>query len=420
MKKYKLRLLCAILFIPAVLSSCKDEPDIPLEPAEKESLILLYAVAANNLESNLTSDLQEIISIGNQLDLSRNALLVYSVTRSGECKLRRFEKNSEGSYVFTDVKIYPDLPLSTSSERMKEVIGFVESNYRDYKSKGLILWSHGTGWLYWPQGSTPQNSKHKAFGQDDFEGSTYKTNIPELAEGIPAGMFDFIWFDCCYSANIETIYQLRNKTPFIVGSVIEIAAEGMPYNLTMPYLLKKDADLIGAATAFSEYFEPRWPYAISVVKTEKLPYLAEVTKGFLTQCEPPEDFNDIQNYSILYENGKRTTFYDLKQLLFAYSDITPEDNEETEDAEKDENRDEKEDGVVYGIAESLREALLDCLQETVLYSKVSDTNWKNSYISRPESIKFWDCSGLSMNYFIDSSSASSEFYKELDWYLATH
>ena len=243
-------LIAAAVFITTFDSCSKDEPE---DYSVKERLVLIYAVAANNLQVNLKFDMQEILKVAPNLNLKNNKVLVYSVVNSGECLLQELQKNNKGESEFVTVKEFEELPLSTSEERISEVMGYVAANY-DYPKKGLILWSHADGWLPWYQ-STPsepaeQDDRRKSFGWDNYEGSTYKTNITALADAIPADMFDFIWFDCCYMANIETVYQLRDKTDYVVGSVLEIASDGMPYDLTMPYLLQPEADLKAAAFEF--------------------------------------------------------------------------------------------------------------------------------------------------------------------------
>ena len=391
MKFTKSMMLLISVLISVVFTSCKDESDEPLDPSEDGRLILIYAVAANNLQYNLTADMSEILQVAPKLDLVNNAVLVYYVRQDGLCKLARLTKTQEGKYDFLEETTFPDEPLSTTSERMREVFSYVETNY-NYSNKGLIMWSHGTGWLYWPDGSGP-GSKYKAFGEDKYEGKTYKTNIPELAEGIPAGMFDFIWFDLCYAANIETIYQLRDKTPYIIGSVIEISANGMPYDITMPYLLNADANIMGAAGAFSDYYA-RYdtPYAMSILRTDRLPELADISREIIAIGQAPADFRNIQNYSILFENGKRTTFYDLEQLLDGYGDVPT----------------------------TLKQKLADCMSRLVIFNRISDFNWSNRYVTTNEMIDVEDCSGVSMNHFVDNGSESSEYYKTLDWYKAIY
>lgn len=371
------------LLIALWFPSCVGQEDEPVIQGEKERLILIYAVAANNLQTNLKYDSLEITVAGPQLDLTNNKVLMYSVVNSGVCLLQELQKNSRtGKYEFVTVTDFPEEPLSTSGERISEVMEYVSANY-DYQKMGLVLWSHADGWLPWFAGSTPSYSRKKSFGWDNFDGATYKTNITELAEAIPAGMFDFIWFDCCYMANIETIYQLREKTDYIVGSVLEIASDGMPYNLTMPYLLQKNADLENAAFAlFSFYDRNNVPVSVSIIKTGELEQLAEVAKTIISEGTLPTPLTGLQTYQ---RSPITEKFYDMGQLLRTYMDIT----EETE------------------------QQLTSALNGAVRYKLISDYDFNG----RPINTSVY--SGLSMHNFVDNGSGNAEFYKILDWYKAT-
>lgn len=370
-----------LLLLPSVLAtSCSsDEPE---EPAEKERLILIYAIAANNLQYNLHYDMEEIISAGKKLNLRNNTVLIYSVDRTGECKLQELRKyKNQDKYYFETVKIYPTLPLSTSPERIKTVIEDVALNY-DYPNKGLVLWSHADGWIPWFGGDTPLEEKRRSFGIDEFEDKTYKTNITDLSEAIPAGMFDFIWFDCCYMANIETIYQLRTKTPYIIGSVLEIAADGMPYNLTMPYLLQKESDLQNAAFEFYKYYDLDYtPVSVSIIDTSYLNSLAEATKEILKNGESPTLLSGIQTY----QRNLNVKFYDMGQLLNSYT----------------------------GLDEEIRKEFDTAMNNAVVYKLISDYDFNR----RPINVK--EYSGLSIHYFVNNGDSYNNYYKELDWYQQT-
>ena len=373
--------LAVCIFISIGFSSCVYEDEEPQSPYQKERLILIYAVAANNLEYNLKLDMNEIVQAAPSLNLNNNAVLVYSVDNTGECRLRQLTKNGLGGFGFTTVAEFPELPLSTSKERIEEVIDYVADNY-DYPDKGLVLWSHADGWIPWEKGSTPDEEKRRSFGADIYQGTTYKTNINELAVAIPEGMFDFIWFDCCYMANIETVYQLRNKTPYIVGSVLEIAANGMPYDLTMPYLLQKEADLEGAAYSFFTYYDRRnVAVSISIMDTQYLEQLADASREVMTKGTAPTSFSGIQTY----QRNLNVKFYDMAQLLNRYT----------------------------GVPEESEVALKEAFAKVVIYKYISDLDFN----SRPINVK--DYSGLSMHYYVPENTYYADYYRELDWYKAT-
>lgn len=374
-------LLGAAVLASLSFSSCSEEPE---EPA-KERLILIYAVAANSLEADLSNDMREILEAAPELNLKNNAILVYSVDYSNECKLQKLVYNKHaGKFEFSIETIFPELPLSTSGERINDVLTYVSQTY-DYERKGLILWSHATGWIPWDKGSTPGEDKMKSFGDDRYQGGTYKTNINDLAAAIPANEFDFIWFDCCYMANIETFYQLRDKTSYLVGYVEEIAAAGMPYDLTIPRLLNKDSDLEGAATVMADYYaKSGYTAPISIIHAYDLNRLALTAKEIFALGEAPSSMSYIQNYTRSQTMGS-IKFYDLGQLLESYT----------------------------GVGENIIQEFKNALEEAVVYKTSNGYSWPGPVINPAH------YSGLSVHNFVDNNTYEENFYKELDWYKAT-
>lgn len=369
----------AVLLMSLGITSCKDKENEPELPSNPERVILIYAVAANNLSYNLTRDMNEIVQVAPKLDLRNNAVLVYSVTPGGECKLQRLTYNSSTQkYDFTTEKEYPDTPLSVDKERISDVLTYVDQTY-DYPKKGLILWSHATGWIPWFAG---QSGPKRSFGQDNYQGVRYECNITTLAEAIPEGIFDFIWFDCCYMANIETVYQLRDKADYIIGYVTEIHNDGMPYDLTMPYLLRENPDYNKAALALYNYYDEEYiPVTVSVMETYQLEYLANASRKVFAEGTAPFDLYNINNYSRINQQP----FYDMGQFLGSYSGVS---------------------------AESMAE-FKEAMNATVVYKYASSSDWANHYINPSR------YSGLSIHDYIDNGSGSELFYETLDWYKAT-
>lgn len=375
------------------ITSCEEE--VPGTSMDGEGrLILIYAVAANNLENNLYRDMQEILDVAPQLDLKNNTLLVYSVVQSGKCQLQRLEYDkTKRQYFFNTIKEYEETPLSVEETRFKEVFDYVNDNY-DFPNKGLILWSHATGWLPWFAGSSGKLAKRQSFGQDIYQGYWYQCNITTLADAIPAGMFDFIWFDCCYMANIETVYQLREKTEKIVGYVTEIHSNGMPYNLTMPYLLRKNPDLKKAAfELFADYEKDQYAVTVSIMDTSELENLADATRLVMKEGEAPGSMKGIHNYSRLYSYTYRNEkyfyecpeFYDMGQLVEAYT----------------------------GVSEETIENFRYAMDRAVEYKLASRYDWANKPID-PDGY-----SGLSMHHYVDNGTGSELYYATLDWYKDT-
>lgn len=369
--------LLAILAV--TLSACSNSDEPSPGGGSRDRLILIYAVADNDLSGALISDMGEIKKVGPKLDLKNNKLLLYQVNPSEESVLQEL-RNVNGTYEFVTVRKYPYLPLSTSEARISEIMQTVTEDY-DYEKKGLILWSHATGWLPW-FGNFPEEEKRKSFGRDKYEGSYYECNINILADCIPEGAFDFIWFDCCYMANIETAYQLREKCETIVGYVTEIDGRGMPYHLTMPYLLRKNPDLQNAAADLFDYYDfEDTPVTVSLIKTEELQAVAEIAGQIFNTGSVPSGLNSIQNYSRI--SGQ--PFYDLGNLLENYS----------------------------GMADDLKNDLKEALDRAVPWRLISAYGFNGVRFSQTKYC------GLSVHNYTDSQTANANFYRGLDWFKAT-
>ena len=372
--------LCATVLS---MTGCKDEPAPSINPENAESVTLVYAVASNNLYSNLIDDMWEMQYIAPSLNLSKNVVLVYYVNPNGQCTLQKLTVQ-KGVGSFAEIKKYDDTPLSVEKDRISEVIDDVQGLYPN-ASHGIIFWSHASGWRPWFPAQNDQEFR-RTFGSDNYEGVNYQCNITDLAEAIPDHAFKYIWFDCCYMGNIETYYQLRKKADYVAGYPTEIYDAGMPYELTLPYLAKREPDLVGAANQLFDYYMQN-PYSrlhnvtVSVVRTDLLEGIAEAARPFYTEGFVPTSLLNVNNYS-RYVNYP---FYDLEQLLYAYQ----------------------------GMDNETRQALADALEDAIIVRKISDTDFDH----RPLNLN--DYSAISVNNYKDTGSRDDLFYTTLDWYIAT-
>ena len=312
------------------LSSCNndDNPESPYVEGKKKSTVLLYAVASNNLAGNLVSDKNEILSCASKLDLVNNSFLLYEVDNSYEPCLMELIQTQDGSYIFNKVKDYSEDKSSVSQSRIREVINDVIT-YSPSDSYGLILWSHGTGIDYYPEpededlygvGGSSSGPVTYSFGYDrNPSGEVYQINIDKLAEAIPSGVFNFIWFDACYMSGIETIYELRDKCDYYVAYPTEVFEWGMPYDLVMPYIVKPKADLIGGAKAFFNYYDQHPNTAarvatIAVVDMSKIEHVADLA-AYANSIDGKIDVRTLQKYS----RGSIGPFYDFNGYILQKS-----------------------------------------------------------------------------------------------------
>ncbi len=240
-----------------------------------------------------------------------------------------------------------DLPQAMDAEALGGIFQDVMEK-APAAAYGLIIGAHGWGWF--PQDDIPtlQNNLISAtearlrkqpvlipqhmltrFVGDPSKGAN-RFDIGTLSEALSSTgkTFEYILFDACFMANVESAYDLRHNTKYIIGSVCEIMGEGFPYADAIPHLLKnggRSYDLQGAANSFHQYHKGKYiiqpydaplnpekwdfPYSgtISLINCSQLDALASTMKEVNKSLKSDYNRADIQSY----EGGINHLFFDL-------------------------------------------------------------------------------------------------------------
>lgn len=310
--------LLPLSFLAALVSCSGDEPDVDGKSVDRA--VLVYMAADNSLGSagNDVRDLDEMCRAAAAGDLGESRLIVYHASRNANPEL--VEITAEGQVA---LKSYDYSPSSVTIERMREVFADFKSVAKA-GSYGLILWSHASGWIQ--NGVSEPASSQLSFGD---ERGRYM-NVTSLAVALDGEPFDYVWFDCCYMANIESLYQLRHAAPVIVASVTELPADGMPYDETLRYLTGGSPDLYSAAEATFNHYNSltgsRRTCTISVVNTPALDRLASATRAIYSSCQPP-----LTGYSPQPFMTSGCYLFDFKDYVHAFN-CSPDLKSEWDDA----------------------------------------------------------------------------------------
>lgn len=344
--------------------SCSDSDDpVP----ETGRAILVYMVADNSLGSAGYDgrDIAEMTAAAANGDLGSNRLIVYHSSRGEAPQLK--EITPEGAKA---LKTYGYSPSSVSMARMREVISDFDK-VAPASSRGLVLWSHASAWIQ--NGITEPEASTYSWGD---ERGRYM-NVTSLAEAVGDAGFDYIYFDCCYMANVESLYELRHATPRVVASTTELPADGMPYDLTLKYLAADTPDLRAAAeTTFNHYNSltgADCTCTISVIDMTALPRLAEATVNIYRNAHPrpgyvPQPFMTSGCY-----------IYDMSDYLNAF------------DATTDQLR-----------------LWNEAFRATVIYSSATPMLWNRVKLDR--------ANGLSTYIIDENHQASWQGYETLSWW----
>ena len=236
---------------------------------------------------------------------------------------------------------------------------------------GLILWSHGTGWL--PVGfyETPVednpaslskvqemfcapvceaeedpfadmvkmvrndnlsgnagNSAVRSFGSDNGK----EIELKDLVAAFPYKL-SFLIFDACLMGGIEVLYELKDSTDYIISSPAEILSAGFPYSEIMQHIFATPTDLEAVAQEYYDLYNNQ-PTAtrygtISLVKTSELDAVAEISKEIFESGREKMaaiDVSDVQRYY----RGKKHWFYDFGHYMEQIA--TPEQYSKFSDA----------------------------------------------------------------------------------------
>lgn len=284
----KMQHISRYFFLPCLLaavlagaaSSCGEHKNGPEPPADKASrTVLVYMAANNNLSRYSHYDLAEMQKGANEGAIGNGGrLIVY---------------HDEGNPTLIEIKAGQTDTLkqysasgayAVESSRMSEVIADAK-RFAPAEDYGLVLWSHGTGWIQ--NGMELSRSmlapdpgeepvRPYSFGAD--RGRTM--NVSTLASVLEGEGFSWLYFDCCFMASAEVAYELRHAVPLIVGSQIELPANGMPYDRNLPHFFAKGkADLTTAArTTYDYYTGMQGAYcAMSIIDTRAMDRLASAT-----------------------------------------------------------------------------------------------------------------------------------------------
>lgn len=391
--------------LSVLLGACTKE-DLIIDKEEPINLnktsLLVYMVADNNLNYDALNNIEKIEEGLMNIENESN-VFIYFDGNPAQLKnsplLLKLSKSKNHSITTDTVKTYQEAN-SANKERVALVLNDFILETKDASRKGLILWSHGTGWL--PACFHNCNEANsRAFGEDQIENEKGETpkirsiDIKDLAEVIPHNTFEYIIFDACLMQSVEVAYQLRNKTDFIFGGVSLVPATGLSYEKLIPILTNISSDYITAAKLiFDEYKRKNDGGAsYSLVKTSELENLASAVKQLFNKysLEDRNKFSTrkIQGFDHAYGESLFLDFLD-----YLYSFATQED----------------------------LSLIKDQLNKTVLYKNSTKTVLSGRVLTQyPQYMTVNFFSGLSIhkygqqrNTYLNIDSA----YEELDWYKA--
>ena len=294
-------------------TSCSDEA-FDVDSVNKQTILVYYpwtgSTTSSGLKQYLANNIDSICQgIVAKKGLSDSRVMVFFSEKYNKSTLYDLQYDAASRKVNrVPVKTYEDNSYCTA-EGFANLLNEVKQN-AEALNYALIIGVHGSGWTYaedwvnYPNyarpgfGSTATAGKPSSafsgiqFGSDPdhpvtrFFGSvnskSYAMDIPTLAEGIrQSGLkMQYILFDACYMSNVETAYELKDATNFLLASPNEIMAKGLPYEDIWSYLNTTTPNYASIISSYySHYNSTSTPYAsLAAIDCRQMDKLAAIMK----------------------------------------------------------------------------------------------------------------------------------------------
>lgn len=253
-----------MISLAMTFTGCSEEA-FDTDSVNKQTILVFYPWTGSQSSTGLLGYLQNNIDsisdgIIDRKGLNNSRVLVFLSDKYNHSTLYDLQYNATTKSVDrVPLKEYEGASYA-SAEGIADILNEVKTQ-ASALNYALIVGVHGCGWTYasdWsrypyyarPSVTRPRDNNFSGiqFGPDPnapltrFFGSVSLAenamDISTLAEGIrESGLkMQYILFDACYMSNIETAYELKDVTNYMIASGSEIMAAGLPYRSMWSYL----------------------------------------------------------------------------------------------------------------------------------------------------------------------------------------
>ena len=318
-----IRFLFCALAMALTLFSCKKAETEEIVVVKRPKTVLLYMVANNNLSYDAENSISRLQN--GYIPAEEGNLLVYKHCAGMDPVLLHIKKGEEGTVVADTAYRFPPRVSATKSA-LTQALNVTQALF-PADSYGLILWSHGTGWIpplassssaaQEVSGSAPQ----RTFGLD----GKVELEIRDLAQAIPYKL-SFMLMDACFMGGIETAYEVKDSVDYYIGSPAEILTESFPYHKIMQHIFKSTPDYAAVCREYYDYYNAKSgaerSATVALMDCSKLAEVAEVAKRVFDQYGESIASLDLSLLQPYFRGSSSKYFYDLKDLVDAIADAS--------------------------------------------------------------------------------------------------
>ena len=336
-------LFICMISLAMTFTSCSEEA-FDTDSVNKQTILVFYPWTGSKSSTGLLGYLQNNIDsicdgIIDRKGLNNSRVLVFLSNKYNHSTLYDLQYNATTKSVDrVPLKEYEGASYA-SAEGIADIMNEVKTQ-ASALNYALIVGVHGCGWTYasdWsrypyyarPSVTRPRDNNFSGiqFGPDPnapltrFFGSVSLAenamDISTLAEGIrESGLkMQYILFDACYMSNIETAYELKDVTNYMIASGSEIMAAGLPYRSMWSYLNSATPNYSGiVSTSVNFYKNSSDPFCnLAAIDCRQVEKLAGVMKEINAQYQLSAS---VSLDSIQHLDGFRPNlFYDLETYV---------------------------------------------------------------------------------------------------------
>lgn len=319
MKKYNPHKYNILLFLPVfccLLSGCvKDHDRGPSKKINDGRTVLVYLGTDSFFSGEVEEKIYTLMENWDK-DVNGNLLVYADPGKAREPFLAHIYYHKRLGNVVDTIEIY-QAENSANPTTLTRVLNRAKEYCPAVSSFGLVVLSHGTGWLPAEMSKPEPRPRSVILDTSTGELNNYM-ELADFANAIPYKL-DFIIFDVCFMGAIEVYYELKDKADYIVASPAEVLVPGFVYSKMIQHMFAPVPDLTAVARDFYEYYDNQTgsfrSATVSVVKTSELEALATVVKD-ITQKNPLlENLNNIQTFGY----GSHKIYFDLEDYLLKLS-----------------------------------------------------------------------------------------------------
>ena len=311
-------------------------------PYYSNRVFVMFSLGFNDLSSFLASDFEDLTTgalpgygFGEDvvLVLKHNTYENRNYSqRTSPVLIQLYKRNDK--IISETLKVFDENTVAASASMIEEVLTYAKTKF-PARSYGMLISSHGTGWIPYSPDSDKNyssffrrsSSQHDEFPLTKSIGAHYdgsssnsiEINIPDLAKAIPMHL-DYIIFDACYMGGIEVAYELKDKCDKICFSQTEILAEGMDYKSLLSSLFDfNEIDLLGIAENYFDQYKNQSGIhrsaTISVVDCKKIESLSQIVAKHSETINKLAKSNERKSVQGYFRSSAHGVFYDLQDII---------------------------------------------------------------------------------------------------------